>query len=88
MDAPQTDEERFDFIDHKLGEQQVKHLELARMVGEYRDLLHDLRERPHDENGRRLAAGLPGAKYRVNTTYVQQNWLQIEAELRALFARG
>lgn len=85
MDLPETDEERFAFLDQKLGEQQVKHLELAEMVGKYRELLYDLEERPHDEEGRKLARGLPGAKYRVSTTYIQQNWLQIEAELKKLF---
>ena len=87
MAFPENDDERFEFLDRKLGEQQVKHLEMAQMVGEYRELLYDLQERPHNEDGRRLARGLPGAKYRVSTTYVEQNWLQIEAELKMLFPR-
>lgn len=81
---PPSDDE-FAFLDQKLGEQQVKHLELAEMVGQYRELLYDLQEQPHNTEARRLARGLPGAKYRVSTTYVQQNWLQIEAELKRLF---
>lgn len=86
-ELPETDEERFAFLDRKLDEQQVKHLELARMVGEYRELLYDLEENPRNEEARRLARGLPGARYRVSTTYIQQNWLQIEAELGKLFPR-
>ncbi len=87
MENPPTDDDPFDFLDRKLGEQQVKHLEMAELVGTYRELLYDLQERPHDEDNARLARGLPGAKYRVSTTYVQQNWLQIEAELKKLFPR-
>ena len=84
---PAHPEDPYDVVDRLLGQQQVKHLELAQMVGEYRDLLHDLRGRPFDADAIRLARGLPGARYRVNTTYIQQNWLVLEAELKRLFPR-
>jgi len=84
---PPEDEDPYDLVDRLLGQQQVKHLELAQMVGEYRDLLYELRERPFDAEAIRLARGLPGARYRVNTTYIQQNWLVLEAELKRMFPR-
>jgi hypothetical protein len=77
-------EDPFDAIDRMLGEQQMKHFEMAGMVGEYRDMLSDLRER-HDEEALKLARNLPGARYHVATTYVRENWLKLQAELTRAF---
>ena len=77
-------EDPFDAIDRMLGEQQMKHFEMAGMVGEYRDMLADLRER-HDEDLLKLARNLPGARYHVATTYVRENWLKLQAELTRAF---
>ncbi len=78
-------EDPFDVIDRMLGEQQMKHFEMAGMVGEYRDMLTDLRER-HDDDALRLARNLPGARYHVATTYVRENWLKLQAELTRAFS--
>lgn len=77
-------EDPFDAIDRMLGEQQMKHFEMAGMVGEYRDMLTDLRER-HDADALKLARNLPGARYHVATTYVRENWLKLQAELTRAF---
>lgn len=78
-------EDPFDVIDRMLGEQQMKHFEMAGMVGEYRDMLTDLRER-HDDDALKLARNLPGARYHVATTYVRENWLKLQAELTRAFS--
>jgi hypothetical protein len=64
----------------------IKHLEMAQMIGEYRNMLADLQEqrRPDDELVK-LARSLPGARYHVATTYVRENWLVIEGTLKRLF---
>jgi hypothetical protein len=80
-------EDPFDAIDRMLAEQQVKHFEMAGMVGEYRDMLSDLRER-HNDEALRLARNLPGAKYHVATTFVRENWLKLQAELIRAFPDG
>lgn len=80
-------EDPYDLVDRLLGEIQVKHLEMAQLVGEYRDLLYGLRERPFDGDGIRLARDLPGARYHVSTTYVRETWLVLQAELRRMFPR-
>jgi hypothetical protein len=79
-----TPEDPFDTIDRMLVEQQMKHFEMAGMVGEYRDMLSGLRER-HDDEAVKLARNLPGAKYHVTTTYVRENWLKLQAELTRAF---
>ncbi len=45
-----------------------------------------MRER-RDPEQVKLARGLPGARYRVNSTHLRETWLQIEAELGKLFPR-
>jgi len=74
----------FELVDHLLGEQQMQHFEMAEMVGEYRQMLRELRDRPDDEAAK-LARRLPGARYHVARTYVRENWLKLEAELRRMF---
>jgi hypothetical protein len=67
-----------------LDELQMKHYEMAGMVGEYKELIENLEER-RDEDNLRLARSLPGARYLVATTFVRENWLKVEAELKRLF---
>ena len=81
-----ADEDSFERVDRLLVEQQMKHFEMAEMVGEYRRMVQDLRER-HDESAVRLARSLPGARYHVATTYVRENWLVLEGELKRMFPR-
>jgi len=67
-----------------LDELQMKHFEMAGMVNEYKQLVEDLEER-QDADRLRMARNLPGARYLVNTTFVRENWLKVDAELRRLF---
>jgi hypothetical protein len=79
-------EDPFDTVDRLLDQQMVKHFEMAQMIGEYRDLLADLQEqRRPDQDKVKLARSLPGARYHVATTYVRENWLVLEGELKRLF---
>lgn len=87
MSSAPPGEDPYDVIDRLLEQQQMKHFELAGLVGEYRQHLEDVRDNPTDE-GVALARGLPGAKYRVNSKFVSENWLVIEAELQRLFPRS
>lgn len=87
MGTPTPDEDPYDLVDRLLGEIQVKHLELAQLVAEYRDLIDDIRERPFATEGIPLARSLPGARYHVNTTYVRETWLVLEGELKRMFPR-
>ncbi len=79
-------EDPYDTVDRLLDQQMIKHLEMAQMIGEYRNMLADLQEqrRPDDELVK-LARSLPGARYHVATTYVRENWLVIEGTLKRLF---
>ncbi|MCA9488676.1 MAG: hypothetical protein KC621_02095 [Myxococcales bacterium] len=86
MAKPIEGEDPYDFIDRLLEEQQMKHFELAGLVGEYRQHFDDMRENPTAEAAT-FARGLPGAKYRVNSKFVSENWLVLEAELQRLFPR-
>jgi hypothetical protein len=67
-----------------LDELQVAHHEMAGMVGEYRELVEDLEDYPNEDR-LKLARSLPGARYHVRTTFVRENWLKVEAELKRLF---
>lgn len=86
MAKPMEGEDPYAFVDRLLEEQQMKHFELAGLVGEYREHIERVRDAPtHDAVS--LARGLPGAKYRVNAKFVEENWLVLEAELRRMFPR-
>lgn len=79
-------EDHFAIVDRLLDQQMVKHFEMAQMIGEYRDMLADLQEqRRPDTDKVKLARSLPGARYHVATTYVRENWLVLEGELKRLF---
>jgi hypothetical protein len=67
-----------------LDELQMKHFEMAGMVNDYKQLVEDLEER-QDADRLRMARNLPGARYLVNTTFVRENWLKVDAELKRLF---
>jgi hypothetical protein len=62
------------------------HMEMADLIRGYKDLLEDLEEH-QDPDKVRLAQSLPGARYTVGTTFVRENWLKVEAELRQLFPK-
>jgi hypothetical protein len=74
----------FATIYHLLDELQAKHVKMAGLVGEYKELVEDLEERP-DAERLRLARSLPGARYAVASTYVREAWLKVDAEIRRLF---
>ena len=83
-DSPPSDE-GFALLDRLLDELMVKHLEMASLVGEYRDLIEEARERPWDRERRDLVRNLPGARYHVSATFTREQALRIEGELRKLF---
>lgn len=83
---PYQDDAVFEQIEDLLAETQLKHFELAELIGEYRRLIEDIRDHPTDADIR-LARGLPGAKYRVTTEYIRQNWLKLEVELVRAFGK-
>jgi hypothetical protein len=62
----------------------MKHFEMAGLVDEYKRLVEDLEERA-DEDRLKMARSLPGARYLVSTTFVREQWLKVDAELRRLF---
>lgn len=79
-------EDAYAFLDRLLEEQQMKHFELAGLVGEYRNHFADMEERA-TQDAVNLARGLPGAKYRVNAKFIEENWLVFEAEMKRMFPR-
>jgi hypothetical protein len=82
MSAPSGDP--FGLVYAMLDELQMKHYEMAGMVGEYKQMVEALEDR-RDEDKVRLARNLPGARYHVATTYVRESWLKLDAELKRLF---
>jgi hypothetical protein len=84
--SSEPDEDLYAIVDRLLDQQMMKHFEMAQMIGEYRDMLADLQEqRQPDSQMVKLARSLPGARYHVATTYVRENWLVLEGELKRLF---
>ena len=79
-----TSGDPFGTVYRLLDELQTKHVEMAGQVDEYKQLVEDLEERT-DPDRLRMARSLPGARYLVNTTFVRENWLKVDAELRRLF---
>jgi len=71
-------------IEDLLAETQLKHFELAELIGEYRRLIEDISENATEDRVK-LARALPGAKYRVTSEYIRQNWLKLEVELNRAF---
>lgn len=71
-------------IDEILDGIQVKHFEMAGMVGEYRAMLLKLRSEP-DEDAAKLAKGLPGARYHVASKYTDEQWRVLKVEIDRLF---
>lgn len=67
-----------------LDELQMKHLEMAGLVNEYKQLVEDLEERA-DADRLAMARSLPGARYLVNSTFVREQWLKVNAEIARLF---
>ncbi len=84
--SAERDEDPFAIVDRLLDQQMLKHFEMAEMISGYRDMLADLREqRQPDTQLVKLARALPGARYHVATTFVRENWLVLEGELKRLF---
>lgn len=79
-----TSGDPFGTVYQLLDELRTKHVEMAGQVDEYKQLVEDLEERT-DPDRLRMARSLPGARYLVNTTFVRENWLKVDAELRRLF---
>jgi hypothetical protein len=71
-------------IDKLLDEIQVKHFEMAGMVGEYRAMLMKLRDEP-DPEALKLAQSLPGARYHVASKYTEEQWKVLQVELGRLY---
>ena len=67
-----------------LDEIQVKHMEMAHVIEEYKAMIERLEERP-DLETLRVARALPGARYMISQTYVREAWLKVTAELTVLF---
>ena len=65
----------------------MKHMEMAQLVADYKQIVEDLEER-HDADKIKMARNMPGAKYMVSTTFVREAWLKAEAELKLLFPDG
>jgi len=70
-----------------LDEIQVKHMEMAHVIEEYKAMIERLEERPDDDT-LRVARSLPGARYMISQTYVREAWLKVTAELTVLFPEG
>jgi hypothetical protein len=84
--ADERTEDPFELVDRMLDQQMLKHFEMANMIGEYRNMLADMQEqRSPDQDMVKLARSLPGARYHVASTYVRENWLVLEGELKRLF---
>ncbi len=81
---PNHDTDVYATIEDLLAETQLKHFELAELIGEYRRLIEDVQEDPTDDRVA-LARALPGAKYWVTQEYIRQNWLKLEVELKRAF---
>ena len=79
--ADQSDHEK---IDELLDGLQIKHFEMAGMIGEYRTMLLKL-QTEHDEQAVKLAQALPGARYHVASKYVDEQWKVLHAELTRVF---
>lgn len=81
---PGDDADAFATIEDLLAETQLKHFELAELIGEYRRLIEDIQDDPTEERIK-LARALPGAKYHVASEYIRQTWLKLEVELNRTF---
>jgi hypothetical protein len=84
---PDYDADTFTTIEDLLAETQLKHFELAELIGEYRRLIEDIHEHPTDDRVK-LARALPGAKYYVTSEYIRQNWLKLDVELNRAFGNS
>jgi hypothetical protein len=89
MDRPASSgptDQDFELVDRLLDELMVKHLEMASLLGEYRDMIEEAKERPWDGERRNLVRNLPGARYSVAATFTREQAKRIEGELRRMFA--
>ena len=75
-------------IDTMLDQLMVKHLEMAGLCGEYRDLLERILEAPWDKEARKMASAMPGAKYTVAATFTREHADLIAKELEMHFGGG
>lgn len=72
--AEQGDLER---LDQMLDQVQIKHFEMAGLIGEYRTMVHRAMLNADDREAIRMIGHLPGAKYHVASTYVTEQWKAI-----------
>ena len=76
--------EDFASIDRMLGEISFYHQEMSRMVEEYQETFERAQGRGTDEV-LGFVRVIPGAKYRMIETYIREQWLVLESELKARF---
>ena len=79
--------EGFATIDRMLGEISFYHQEMSRMVAEYQETFERAQGRATDEV-LGFVRVIPGAKYRMIETYIREQWLVLEQQLKALFPVG
>lgn len=70
-------------IDRLLLMQQEHHLELAGLIGQYREMVFAADDQG-DDAVYRVASGLPGGRYHVLTTHLRETWLVLQADLARL----
>lgn len=86
MDSqPSPTGEDFALADKLFDELMIKHYEMAQLLAEYRELLDEIQERPWDDERKKLARALPGARYHVSMTFAREQVLKIEAQLGKMF---
>ncbi len=82
------EDEIFPLLDKILGEVQYIHQDLSRMVEEYQDTVDRARSRGRiDAEALNFLRNLPGAKYRVMSEHIRQQWLVVDGEMRRCFPK-
>ena len=82
------EDEIFPMLDKMLGEIQYIHQDLSRMVEDYQDTVDRARERGHiDAETLNFLRNMPGAKYRVMSEYIRQQWLVLDGEVLRRFPK-
>jgi hypothetical protein len=75
-------------LDKILGEIQYIHQDLSRMVEDYQDTVDRARDRGRiDAETLNFLRNLPGAKYRVMSEYIRQQWLVLDGEVMRRFPK-
>ena len=83
------EDEIFPMLDKILGEIQYIHQDLSKMVEGYQDTVDRARNRGHiDAEALNFLRNLPGAKYRVMSEYIRQQWLVLDGEILRRFPKA